>query len=52
MHIACKKGDMKMCQILNSFNCNWESLDGESQTPLFSAIESNDFEIVKFLVCD
>ena len=28
-HIACRKGDLKMVQLLHQFGCQWDSLDWE-----------------------
>ena len=49
-HLACGKGDVRMCRLLDSFGCDWEALDSESNTPLYDAIQIQSLEVIDFLL--
>ena len=48
-HIACLKGDLYLCKLLDSYGVNWEAEDLENVTPVFNAIESANIDLVSFL---
>lgn len=41
-HLACNNGDLKMCKLLDKYNCDWEAEDLEKLTPINYAIRSGD----------
>ena len=48
-HIACRKGNLAICKLLDQYKINWESEDLESITPVFHAIESANIELISYL---
>lgn len=48
-HIACRKGDLAICRLLDQYKINWEAEDLESITPVFHAIESANIELISYL---
>ncbi len=50
VHQACWLGNLKMCQLLNSYGVDWEAEDTEKMSPIFHAIDRNSLEVVKYLV--
>lgn len=45
-HIACDQGDLKMCLLLDKFDCDWEALDRDDMTPIFYAVRCDKIEIL------
>jgi len=39
-----------MIRLLDSYSCNWESLDAELMTPLFYAIRGENIDVIRFLI--
>lgn len=48
-HIACLKGDLMLCQLLDEYKINWEAEDLENITPVFNAIESANSDLILYL---
>jgi len=49
-HIACNNGDLKMCKLLDKYQCDWEAEDIEKLTPINYAIRAGDQPTLEFLV--
>lgn len=49
-HRACQLGDLQMCKLLHSYKVDWQARDRQAYTPLHFAVQSNNIEVVKFLI--
>ena len=49
-HRACLLGDLDICRLLHCYKVNWESRDKEGLTPLHYATQTDNLDLIKFLV--